>query len=377
VAADHAPLLTVVIPVYGVEPYLAECLDSVLADAPAGSRVEVVAVNDRSPDGCGAILDGYAARDPRVRVVHLVTNVGVGRARNAGVEQARGEYVWFVDSDDWLPPGSVRAVLDRLAHARPDVLLVDHVEVFADGRVLPGAHGHELRDFAGPAPLADRPGVLRLAHSACTKVVRRGLLVEDGLWFSPGWYEDTLYSHRLLLAADRIDAVGRACYCYRVRPSAGSITQTVSGRHFEVFDQYRRLFELLDARPEYDRYRADLFALMVDHYLVIVGNERRVPARLRREFFRRIVRDYRRYRPPHGYPAPGGVPGLKHRLVAHGAYAAYAVLRAVYRGLGRGHDGARRAERPAATASVGAAEDAPTTAGRAEEPSRESSIQTT
>jgi len=85
----------------------------------------------------------------------------------------------------------------------------------------------------------------------------------------------------------------------------------------------------------YDLYRPQLFAMMLDHYLVIVGNDRRVPPRLRRAFFRQIVRHYRRYRPADGYPVPGGVPGLKHHLVRHGSYEAYALLRAFYRRVPR------------------------------------------
>ena len=102
-AGGVRPTLSVVVPVYRVEGYLRECLDSILAGA--GADVEVVAVDDASPDGCAAILDRYAAADPRVRVVRMAANVGLGMARNAGLDAARGEYVWFVDSDDWLPPG--------------------------------------------------------------------------------------------------------------------------------------------------------------------------------------------------------------------------------------------------------------------------------
>jgi CDP-glycerol glycerophosphotransferase len=336
VGAPDRPLLSLVIPVHGVEAYLAECLDSVLA-GDFGTLLEIVAIDDRSTDSSGEILDRYAARDPRLRVFHLAANVGLGRARNAGLEHATGEYVWFVDADDWLPPGAVRAVLDRLARTRPDVLLIDHVEVFPDGRRVPGAHREALRDFAAPMPLACRPELMRMAHSACVKVVRRAFLDEIGLRFTPGWYEDISYSHRLLLTAPAIDGIDRVCYCYRQRSGPGSITKTTSRRHFEVFEQYRRLFAVLDHNaPAYDLHRAQLFAVMVDHCLVIAGNEARVPPRLRRAFFRQLVRHYRRYRPAGGYPRPGGVPGLKHRLVHHGSYAAYAGLRAVYRELGLG-----------------------------------------
>lgn len=317
------PLLSVVVPVYQVEPYLPECLDSVLSGT--GREVEVIAVDDASPDGCGALLDGYASRDPRVRVVHVATNVGLGRARNTGLAHTRGRYVWFVDSDDWLPAGSVSAVCQRLADTEPDVLLIDHVEVGPGGQVRHQAWPAEVDAAAAPAALAQRPELLRLplSTSACTKVVRQELLHETGLRFPPGWYEDVAYAYPLLLAAGRIDVLDRVCYSYRRRAS-DAITTSVSARHFDVFEQYERMWARVDPS---DALRPEMFGLMVAHLLVIAGNRHRLPPGRRREFFGQVAAAYRRWRPPAGYGVPGGAAGLKHRLVRRDAYPAYALLR--------------------------------------------------
>lgn len=335
-----ARLLSVVVPVYRVEDHVTACLSSVLSEV--DERVEVIAVNDGSPDRSGEILDKYAGRDCRLRVVHLPTNTGLGQARNVGLENATGEYVWFVDGDDSLPPGSLPAVTERLARTRPDVLVIDHAEVFDDGRVV-RPHPDLLRPVTQPVTLGQRPELLRAAQSACTKIVRRGFLDEIGLRFAPGWYEDSSFSHPLLLAAPRIDVLDRVCYHYHQRYAAG-ITKTVSNRHFDVFDQYRRLFERAATTPEFHRFRPHLFRLMIDHYLVIVGNDFRVPQKRRAEFFHRMAADYRARLPEGGYERPTGVIGLKHFLVRHDAYRSYVVLRRVYRLLrrllnrfGRGH----------------------------------------
>jgi CDP-glycerol glycerophosphotransferase len=322
-----------VIPVYQVEAYLPRCLDSVLAD-PADD-IEVIAVDDCSPDGSGEILAAYARRDPRVRVVRLSANVGLGQARNAGLNRATGEYVWFVDADDWLPPGAVRIVCDRLAATRPDVLLVGHDEVKDDGSPVRRRRGVEsLQPVSAPICLADRPDLLRQAQSACTKIARRAYLDELGLRFRPGWYEDSSFSHPLLMAAARIDVLAAVCYHYRQR-DLGAITKTLSDRHFEVFEQYEWLFGVVDrAAGAYDDFRPELFRLMINHYLVIVGNTRRLPAAARRQFFQRVVADYRRRRPPEGYPVPEGVAWLKHQLVRYDAYRTYSIMRRVHRSLG-------------------------------------------
>ena len=107
------PRVTVVVPVYDVERWLPESLDSVLGQS--GVDLEVVVVDDGSPDGSGAIADEYAARDHRVRVLH-VPNGGLGSARNVGTEHVTGDYLGFLDSDDVAAPG--RAAPRWPAHAR-------------------------------------------------------------------------------------------------------------------------------------------------------------------------------------------------------------------------------------------------------------------
>ena len=326
---DRDPLLTVIVPVHGIEAYLRQCLDSVLRD---GSPVEVLAVDDASPDGCPAILDAYAEADPRLRVAHLAANVGLGRARNEGLALARGEYVWFVDGDDWLPAGSLTAVLEAL-RPRPDVLLVDHVKVHdPGGRREADPSSAALRGLAGAAPLAERPQLLDVTQAAWNRIVRRDLLRKHELGFFPGWYEDVPFGYLVLVAADRIAVLDRVCYHYRKR--AGAITSTVSPRHAEVFAQYEHLFAGLDRLGAAGaEFRARLFRRMIDHYLVIAGHESRLPAGATRAFFHRAAADYRRYLPAGGYPTPSGVAGLKHRMLRADAYPAYAVMRRAYRTL--------------------------------------------
>ena len=288
-------------------------------------------VDDASPDRSGEIAEKYASQDPRVHVERLSQNLGLSGARNTGLTRARGDYVWFIDSDDWVPDGSVAAIQERLLTTRPDVLLVDLVSIYPDGRESSGTPPGLLRGVDDPGPLSRYPWLLELPHSACTKIVRRELLDEINLRFIPGWYEDCSFSHPLLLGSDRIDVLDRVCYCYRQRASE-TITKSVSPRHFDVFDQYERVWQAVEeAGGRYDQFRPELFRLMLNHLLVIVGNELRLPAELRREFFRRTAGAYRRYLPPGGYRPPRGVGWIKHRLVRHNAYRAWAALRFAWR----------------------------------------------
>ncbi|WP_159079573.1 glycosyltransferase family 2 protein [Plantactinospora sp. BC1] len=324
-------LLSVIVPVYQVRAYLADCLDSIL-DA-SFRDLELVAVDDGSRDGSAAILARYAERDCRLVVVTLDQNQGLGAARNTGLSRATGEYVWFVDGDDWLPEGSLTAVAERLTRTRPDLLVTAYTRYYPNG----GTRHLSLSQVGagGPGPdtftLRQRPALLSVLHITCNKVIRRRFLLDLGLTFGPGWYEDVSFSFPLMLAAQRIALLDRCCYAYRQRPE-GAITATVSDRHFEVFAHWDRVLSGLDADPAVPaELRHLIFQRMIWHLLQVLGHPRRVPPARRREFFAEIVTRYRAHLPPAGYQPPGGAVGLKHRLVGRGAYGLFAALQAARR----------------------------------------------
>ncbi|MGW1563465.1 bifunctional glycosyltransferase/CDP-glycerol:glycerophosphate glycerophosphotransferase [Streptomyces sp. NPDC002144] len=323
-------LISVVLPVYGVEEFLRPCLDAILAQP--FTRFEVIAVDDASPDGCPEILDEYARRDPRVRVLHLADNGGLGQARNTGFEQARGTYVWFVDSDDWIADGSLAAIAPRLEASRPDVLFLDYARALPDGTIEPNPRGHLLREPTPPDTfdLAARPSVLELMMTAWNKVIRRDFLAALDVRFGPGLYEDLPVTYPILLAAERIALLDQVCYFYRER-RAGAITTTVSDRHFDVFGQYEKIFAFLDAHGDaFNAFRIPIFDRALWHYTTIIDDPSRVPRGRRREFFHRMAAHFIRYRPA-GYTFPAGARGAKFRLVARDDYRLYTALRPVNR----------------------------------------------
>src|SRR5579875_1155899 len=169
------PLISVVIPVYDVAGYLDGCLDAILRQGDGG--LEVIAVDDASPDESGAILDARAARDQRLHVLHMARNTGPGGARNAGLSRAAGEYVWFVDADDLVADGALAAIAERVTAVRPDLLLVDYESLYPDGTSEPSPGRAEFRRSGGRVlTLADRPGLIHLTMTSWSKVIRRAFL---------------------------------------------------------------------------------------------------------------------------------------------------------------------------------------------------------
>jgi CDP-glycerol glycerophosphotransferase len=333
------PLISVVIPVHGVEAYLDRCLDSVLGPADlaasgggAETSLEVIAVDDASPDRCGAIL---AARDdPRLRVLTTPAAGGPGPARDLGAKEATGEYVWFVDGDDELADGALAAVAEALARLRPDVLITDFENLYPDGTTSPSGGERYLR---GPevGPLAAHPGLIHLTMTAWSKVFRRDFLAGLSLSFGsagPAPHEDVPVTALALLTAGRIGVLDRVCYRYR-RARRGSYLAAVSAANFNIFGSYQRIFDYFSERAGPRApvippavYTA-VFERAIWHYTTLLPL---VPRRRRREFFRRMSADFRRWRPD-GYQFPPGLRGAKFRLVARGAYGAYALIDPVNR----------------------------------------------
>ncbi|MBQ9414450.1 MAG: glycosyltransferase family 2 protein [Clostridia bacterium] len=123
-------IVSIIIPVYNVAPYLPRCLDSVLAQTYAS--IEVVCVDDGSPDEAGAILDDYAKKDVRIKVIHK-ENAGVSAARLDGVKAATGDYIGFVDGDDEIEPDMYERLIHNLQKADADISHCGHVVIYPDG----------------------------------------------------------------------------------------------------------------------------------------------------------------------------------------------------------------------------------------------------
>jgi CDP-glycerol glycerophosphotransferase len=299
------PTISVVVPVHGVEDYLPRCLDSILDQDHAD--VEIIAVDDASPDRCGEIL---AARG--VTTIRTAEPVGPGRARELGAEKATGQYVWFVDGDDELAPGALAAVADSLRRLRPDVLIVGYENLYPDGTT--SASG---ADLSGPelTTLAERPGLINLTMTVWSKVFRRGF---PGVPFGPGIHEDVPVSAAALVTATKIGVLNRVCYRYR-RDRPGSFMAVPSDRHFAIFSSYRQIFSELALVPP---VRAAVFERAIWHYTTVFPL---VPRSRRREFFRQMTTDFRRWRPPE-FTFPAGARGAKMRLVGSGAYRTYVSL---------------------------------------------------
>lgn len=220
-------LISVIIPVYKVEKYLNQCVDSVLNQT--YRNLEIILVDDGSPDRCPEICDEYAKKDERVQVIHQ-KNGGLSAARNAGIKKHVGSYVTFLDGDDfWDDTEAVMKLVKRVQKTKPAVLNYSYKKYYEEsGKKIPQfenvlARSEEMKERHEQLEFMTEKGLY--IASACNKLISTNVLSES-MYFSDGKLsEDVEWCARLLRYADSMDFICENFYCYRQRVE--SITHTM------------------------------------------------------------------------------------------------------------------------------------------------------
>ena len=278
------PAVSVVIPVYNVEAYLPACLDSVLGQTL--SDIEVICIDDCSPDGSGAICDRYAAEDPRVRVLHLPENHMQGYGRNRGLEMAGGKYVYFLDSDDMIEQDA----LERASRICDESALDG---LFFDSQMLVEHEG--LRRYADAYP-AFRTGVYEdrvyggeELYNAFVdqsdfnvyiqrQIWRRAFLLEEGICFPEGVeHEDELFSFEAILAAKRVRYTPERWFIHRYR-DASVMTRPPHPKDFHgYFINYCKMVDFTAERrldsPQIDFNISHMYECMAMFFEIFMRQE--------------------------------------------------------------------------------------------------------
>lgn len=218
--------LSIIVPVYNVAPYLRMCVASLLDQDLAKDEYEIILVDDGSTDVCPEICDEYKRMFDNIRVIHQ-KNGGLSAARNSGVKIAKGEYIMFVDSDDYLQKNVLGTLIEQIESQHLDVLRFNYYNVREDGSIFePHKNAKPYFDYSsvvvdGETFLNERLGY---ACYAVMFMIERNLLVKnEGCLFTPGiYFEDTDWTPRMLLRAKRVSSTELVVYNYLWRE--GSIT---------------------------------------------------------------------------------------------------------------------------------------------------------
>ena len=278
-------MVSIIVPVYNASKTLRRCVDSVLKQEYAD--FELFLVDDGSQDDSGTICDEYAGKDPRVRVIHKA-NAGVSAARNDALDQARGEYLQFLDSDDWLSPDATRLLVRTAQETQCDLVIADFYRVSGERVSHKGEIDEEgvmsRETFA--AYMMENPadyyyGVL------WNKLFRRKIVEEYRLRMNEDlrWCEDFLFNLEYILHAETFAALRetfaalRAPIYYYVKTKGSLVSQSMNlpnviRMKLRVFEYYNDFYKHVLDEGDYEKNRLKVYRFLVD----TAGDESLLPS---------------------------------------------------------------------------------------------------
>lgn len=219
------PVVSVIVPIYNVEQYLKRCLDSLINQT--FEEIEILCVNDGSPDQSQKIVDEYVGRYPTKVKSLIKPNGGMADARNYGLDYAQGEYVAFIDSDDWVEVTMIEEMYQLAISQSADIVVSDMQYVYDSGRKQFVSGG----TFES-ANINNNPEIIKIINSPCNKLYKRSLF--DDVRFPKGlWYEDLGCIPIILAKAKNIVKIDKIFYHYFQRE--GSIMHTESEKIFDIY----------------------------------------------------------------------------------------------------------------------------------------------
>lgn len=269
--------ISIIIPVYNVEPYLCDCLDSVVAQS--DPDCEVICVNDGSTDGSLAILREYESKSANIVVIDS-PNGGTASARNIGIKAAQGDYIWFVDSDDWIESNALDILHKHIQDKPVDILCFNGKLTYEkDGRVEQDK-GFVDSNLSGWEYYNKYALSKRKFHFVCVvlRIYRREFLLKNSLFFEKGIsHEDNLWIPKVMYYAQSVDVISESMYVYRIRE--GSKMQTQSFKQVEdtitVANKLSAFFIPLtgiDKKQLYREIAGNYFRVLFPDLVALSGN---------------------------------------------------------------------------------------------------------
>ena len=232
------PELSVIVPVYNAEKYLNKCVDSILNQT--YRDFELLLVDDGSPDQCGMICEAYAVQDSRVKVIHK-PNGGVSEARNVGLDQAKGNYISFIDPDDWVEPDMFRSAIDFCKTKQTDIVCFEVCIVRKNKKKF------HYR-FAADCVFEAKDALVKILtdvidNSPCNKIYRKA--VWNNVRFPVGRrYEDVATIYKTFYNADRVGYIKKYFYYYVKHEGSAIALSFDAQRRYECFLGYNERYEL-------------------------------------------------------------------------------------------------------------------------------------
>lgn len=247
--------VSIIIPVYNVEQYLEECIDSMINQT--YSNLEILLIDDGSKDNSGKICDMYSKKDDRIKVIHQV-NGGLGNARNTGLDNATGDYIMFADSDDFFTPNACEVMLKEIENKDADYVIGNYQNCTEESVLWekPIFDIDKYKNFK--LSIKDYKNSFYIMNSSvCNKIFRTSFLNKIGVRFEEGIpAEDALFSTYCFVRTKKVYYISDVMYLYRQRREASSISMNCSFNYFQgISKAYKLIYENFKENKEIGFYR--------------------------------------------------------------------------------------------------------------------------
>lgn len=253
-------LISIVVCVYNAEKYIHKCLTSLVQQT--YKNIEIIIIDDGSPDNCSVICDKYAAKDSRIKVIHQ-KNAGYGAARNKGISMATGEFIGFVDPDDWVDVNMIDGMVSALNYNDADIVICDWQTFSNDDEQNGELHTQNINNNWPFEKIRDEFLLDNYPNFLCNKLFALRLFA--GLEIPPDIVLGDLYvCAELFVRSSKIFYVPKGYYCYRIHASFASTQQKTRRKYgmFMAWREHERVCEKYKCPPlEYSRVRAQKAAI--------------------------------------------------------------------------------------------------------------------
>lgn len=286
----HNEKVSVIVPIYKVEKYIHRCIESILNQT--YTNLEVILVNDGSPDNCGDIIDNYEKKDTRVKIIHK-QNGGLSDARNAGMKIASGDFVVFVDSDDWIENNMIESMVQAMKHYEADIVQSAFYYAYEDKRLIDNRY-YSTKDE--PVILDNKSLMYELVINEKVKNFAWGKLYKTNLIknipFKKGvLFEDVFWAHRVMHSVNTYVIMHDPLYNYFQRDDG--IVAKYSPKNMDILIGLKERHQFLE--KFYPNLKEESFKLILKtsliHYNLLLFNRKKIQNNRYRKDLQKYIND--------------------------------------------------------------------------------------
>ena len=288
--------VSAIIPVYNVEEYLSKCLDSVINQTL--KDIEIIIVNDGSKDNSEKIIKDYQKKDKRIVYIKK-ENGGQGSARNLGLKKTRGEYISFIDSDDWIDHNMFELMYNKAKENELEMVICGYKNIYNDKKEICLNSDDIIYDT-----LSNKSNKIFNIISPCCKLYNRKFLINSGVIFLEEkiWYEDFAYSVNLLSLTNKIDFVNVPFYNYRIRDNS-TMRNTNIIKNLDLITIFEEIIGFYKENNKYEEFYSELEYLAIDNILISgitrvvrISKDYKTRKKVIHEYFKYMIKNFPNYK---------------------------------------------------------------------------------